>query len=59
MCGAFPIGVDCSHAVTIPALMLNYAAQANENELVLFLSKSALRVNNVKAVLQDICVLRE
>jgi hypothetical protein len=53
-------GVDCSHDDTIPALMLNYAAQANENELVLFSSKSALRVNHVKAVLEpDICVLRK
>jgi len=33
--------------------MLNYAAQANENGLVLFPSKSALRVNkNMNAVLE-------
>ena len=47
------LNVDCSHDDTIPALMLNYAAQANENGLVLLSSKSALRVNkNVKPVLE-------
>jgi hypothetical protein len=47
------LGIDCSHDDTIATLMLNYAAQANENGLVLSSSKSALRVNkNVKAVLE-------
>ena len=44
---------NCFHDNTIPALMLNYAAQASENGLVLLSSESALRVNkNVKAVLE-------
>jgi hypothetical protein len=30
------LDIDCAHDDTIPALMLSYAAQANENELVLF-----------------------
>jgi aryl-alcohol dehydrogenase-like predicted oxidoreductase len=47
------LGIDCSNDDTISALMLNYAVQANQNGLVLFSSKSALRVNkNVKAVLE-------
>lgn len=49
------LGVDCSSPETIAALMLNYAAQANENGLVLFSSKSPLRVGqNVKAVLEPV-----
>jgi hypothetical protein len=31
------LGVDCAHDGTIRALMLNYAAQAKENGLALFL----------------------
>jgi hypothetical protein len=30
------LDIDCAHDDTIPALMLSYAAQANENGLVLF-----------------------
>jgi hypothetical protein len=47
------LSVDCSDDGTISALMLSYAAQANENGLVLFSSDSALRVNkNARAVLE-------
>jgi hypothetical protein len=47
------LGADCSHDDTISELMLNYAAPANENGLVLFSSKSALPVNkNMNAVLE-------
>jgi hypothetical protein len=45
------LGVDCAYDDTIPALILNYAAQANWIRIVLFSSKSALRLNReVKAV---------
>lgn len=47
------LSIDCSNKDTISALMLSYAAQVNPNGLLLFSSKSALRVNkNVKAVLE-------
>ena len=63
LAGNWPIklGVDGSRVRddTIPALMLNYAAQANASELVLFSSKSPLRVEPCGAVLEpDICVAR-
>jgi D-threo-aldose 1-dehydrogenase len=47
------IGVDCSDADTVSALMLNYAAESNPNGLVLFSTKDAARAaKNVKAVLE-------
>jgi len=47
------LGLDCSHDDTIPELMVDYAAQTNEDRLVLLSSERALRVNkNVKAVLE-------
>jgi len=47
------LNVDCSGEDTLSALMLNYAAQANPNGLLLFSSKSASRVKkNVGAVLE-------
>jgi D-threo-aldose 1-dehydrogenase len=47
------LGVDCSKDETISALMLNYAAQANKDGLVLFSSRNAARVEkNVRAVLE-------
>lgn len=47
------LGVEGSDDDTIPELMLNCAAQANEDGLVLFSSDSSLRVNkNMNAVLE-------
>jgi D-threo-aldose 1-dehydrogenase len=47
------LAIDCSEDEIISALMLNYAAQANSNGLVLFSSRDATRVRkNVCAVLE-------
>jgi hypothetical protein len=46
------LGVGCSHDDTIRALVVNCAAQANENELEQLSSKIALQASDVKAILE-------